>query len=44
MCRLERKLSEEMWDVHTMSLVNHYMEEAVKEAKKAMSLGEVSNE
>lgn len=42
--RLERKLSEKMWDAQTLSLVNHYMEEAVKEAKKAASQGEVSTE
>lgn len=44
MCRLERKLSGEMWDVHTVFLVDRYMEEAVKVAKEAVSLGEVSNE
>lgn len=42
--RLERKLSEEMWDAQTLSLVNHYMKEAVKEAKKAALQGEVSTE
>lgn len=33
-----------MWDARSLSLVNGYMEEAVKEAKKAETLGEVSTE